>query len=341
MYRQEITVTAFVPDQSASSFYRIQLPFSHLISQGRPVGWVPLRDAHLYISQGVPLHRSDVLLFSRMCPKDSAWVQMLRRATTGAIVLDVDDDLTNEHRYVTDGSVGLFAMHADLVITSTPYLAQVMRAFNPHVVTVPNAVDTQSMEQFAVAKGPSEDPIVLLTGSSSHERDWWIYQKPLQDLAKRQVLVVSGYKPDWLDAPFVPWQPVHEYYQLLASADIVLCLIDREDRFNWSKSDLKAIEAMASVKRIGDRLVGAVPVATDCTVYRRAINAQNGVLIQEPKELYHKVMELLENRQELHRIGANALRWVRKHRDISKTLPMWWSAFRKAFKLHQQGREAT
>lgn len=88
----------------------------------------------------------DLYMIQRMpLPPQGAgvFVRGLRNLGGKAIVFDVDDDLTNEHRDVGyDGWVEAMVSHCDAVTVSTPALGKQMERYGKPIYVLPNHIDT-------------------------------------------------------------------------------------------------------------------------------------------------------------------------------------------------------
>lgn len=181
------------------------------------------------------------------------------------LVFETDDDLFGisedhpeyrEYLAVTEPA-RMIAAAADLVTTSTPLLADRLRAVNERVAVIPNAIDERLW--FAPDGEGVEDAGVLrilAMGTASHENDLRLLQRPLERLRARYgrsvelevVGMTAQDEEDWftvLPIPlgiresyplFVRWLRAHAGRWAFAAAPLI------DTPFNASKSTLKYLD---------------------------------------------------------------------------------------------------
>lgn len=228
------------------------------------------------------------------------------RANGVAVVVDYDDDYTNQHRHVHEGSLPDYSLF-NAVSVSTPELVKLMKGFDANVVHHKNGIVPELMDAaryLRVIKGLS----VGLTGSASHKNDWLPAEQAVLELVEEGLpitIFVSGYIPESLknkknvvtmrdlmpgvdrDDFFVP---LNSYGGIHANIDILLCPVNPDDKFNYYKSNLKAIEGMASRRDVGGKPGGSCVIATggNLPIYKDAvIHEKTGLLIED----HHSVAE--------------------------------------------------
>lgn len=289
----------------------------------------------------------NLVVFQRMTCAEEKDQQDLRaaiasfRARGMAVVVDYDDDYTNEHRHVTEGIFPDFAPFSSVTV-STPYLAGVMKknkAGSVHVM--PNGIVPEIMDgrqYYRVLKKLT----VGLTGSKTHALDWVPAEKALLELIEEGLPIsvfVSGYIPELLkEKPgvvtmrdLVPeadrddfFIPLNSYGGIHANIDILLCPVDPNDKFNWSKSNLKAIEGMASAREINGRLGGSCVIATggDLPVYQDVvIHEKTGLLINNHysvEEWKHAIRKVAMNVEYRNKLQIAGYQLCMKRFDVTK-----------------------
>jgi glycosyltransferase involved in cell wall biosynthesis len=112
--------------------------------------------------------------------------------------------------------------------------------------------------------------------------------------------------------------------------DVVCCALDPNDIFNKSKSAIKALEAMAAKRRLPcGKFGGAVPVCTDMSVYRRAVNHGHNGLLVDNDQWYAALKKLVTDRSYTTRLSVQGHNWVRRNRDIAQGWKLWESTYRR------------
>ncbi len=212
---------------------------------------------------------------------------------------------------------------ADLVTTTTPYLAKVLSRFNPNVEILPNMVPGHV---WRVWKRPEDDRVIIgWAGSRGHYVDLdllsGVIEKVLDEfpqaefhLAGMEVYPFEGherFRP-------LPSVRLEEYPQLLAGFDIGLAPL-ADVLFNRSKSDLKFIEyGMAGVAVVGSPVLA----------YEQSIeNEKNGLLAANPREWQKAIRRLVGDPDERARLAA-ASREFALSRTIERNAWMWERAYR-------------
>lgn len=260
----------------------------------------------------------------------------------GITVFDTDDDLTEEYRDL-DGRGDEFIRQlgrVDLVTVSTPYLAERLgRYARRKPVVLPNHVDFGWFRESSLMAERRFDGLTIgVIGTATHYDDWKCLERPFARLAEKYdvTILVAGTEIDYLeDHEMVSGVPYRYYPQLMRQFDIVCCTLDPEDRFNWSKSGIKSLEAMSSARRDKNgKVVGAVPVCTDMALYRRIVNdGHNGFLVDND-DWYEVLSRLIEDERTRNRVAYQGHRWVRDNRDIRCGYRMWKRAYLDALEAH-------
>ena len=286
--------------------YRLMYPARAIEMLGAEVSIMDMQQITSEMNQGrnvVLFH--DLVVFHRIAARDEEEEKALRMATMAmraagiAVVVDYDDDYTNEHRHVRDGKLPDFSLYS-AVSVSTPHLAGIMKGLGANVVHHKNGIVPELMDgdrYLRVIKGLC----VGLTGSNSHKTDWLPAEQALLELVDEGLPItvfVSGYVPPSLKGkknvvtmrdlmPGVDrddfFVPLNSYGGIHANIDILLCPVDPKDKFNWSKSNLKAIEGMASRRDVGGKPGGSCVIATggDLPIYKDVvIHEKTGLLVE-------------------------------------------------------------
>lgn len=286
--------------------YRLMYPARAIEMLGADVSIMDMEQITGEMEKGrnlILLH--DLVVFHRIAVRSEEEEKALRmalmamRANGIAVVVDYDDDYTNEHRRVTEGTLPDLSLY-NAVSVSTPHLAGIMKGLGANVVHHKNGIVPELMDAgryHRVIKGLS----VGLTGSASHKTDWLPAEQALLELVDEGLPItvfVSGYIPPSLKGrknvvtmrDLMPgadrddfFVPINSYGGIHANIDILLCPVDPKDKFNWSKSNLKAVEGMASRRDVGGKPGGSCVIATggDLPIYQDAvIHEKTGLLIE-------------------------------------------------------------
>ena len=290
--------------------YRMMYPARAIELLGADCDVVSIEDISKAMEAGLnPLLDYDIVIFQRIIVLNEKDDELLGislstlRANGVACVIDYDDDYSNEYRVVANGYLPNLKM-CSAITTSTDYLAGRIKKTNANVIKLKNAIVPELMNAsryFRVIKGLS----VGLTGSKSHENDWLPAEQAVLELIDEGLPItvfVSGYIPPSMKGKknvvtlrdLVPeaeaddfFIDLNSYGGIHANIDILLCPVNPDDKFNWSKSNLKAIEGMASERNINGKKGGSCIIATggDLPVYKDAvIHGKTGISSKEAFE---------------------------------------------------------
>jgi len=221
----------------------------------------------------------------------------LLRALAGAgyvTVMEIDDHPLRQPGYAAGGFLSFRGVHA--AQTSTERLATVLRAYNPHVMVLPNQIATRP------APRRYRGGTVLFFGALHRQRDW----APVMPALNRVLASRPGVRAEVVhdraffdslataNKNFTPTLPYEDYLARLGQADVVLLpLLDGP--VNRCKSDVKFIEAVAA---------GAAALASP-TVYEQTIrHGETGLLYRDEAEFTDSLASLLDHPHERHRLAA-------------------------------------
>jgi hypothetical protein len=256
------------------------------------------------------------------------------------VVFDTDDDLTDDFRQLGRGDEFKLAMRSmDHVTVSTPHLAERMEqhiGYRPTVIS--NHIDYSWFSEVSLSAKKMHPGLVIgLIGTASHYDDWVYPMEAFKKIAEKYenvTILVAGFHPEYLDdLPNVKKMngvAYQHYPALVRQFDVVCCSLDPDDMFNKSKSAIKAIEAMAAVRRLPDgERGGAIPVCTDMSVYRRVVAHRGQGLLTSNDRWYETLSELIENRKLCRSLSVRGAKWVAKNRDFNRT---GWKHWAKLFR---------
>jgi glycosyltransferase involved in cell wall biosynthesis len=270
-----------------------------------------------------PLYGVDVVLFQRLIVKNEEDKKSMQaftkafRAAGIAIVVDYDDDYTNQHMKVTDGVLPDLTQYS-MVSVSTPELAELMKPYASKIAVQPNGIvpelfDTKRFKRLI------PELTIGLTGSESHKEDWKPAVQAIKSiLSERQdiTVFVSGYVPEELKGisgvrtlrEFVSganqdnfFIDLNGYGGIHANIDILLCPVDPQNKFNYYKSNLKSIEGMASARSVAGKTGGSCVIATGgaLPIYKNSVlHEKTGLLVDDhanPEAWKREILKVVNN----------------------------------------------
>jgi len=262
------------------------------------------------------------------------------RDTGAKVVFETDDDISDDARELGYKPwVEATIAQCDAITVTTKHLAEVMARYEKPTYVLPNYLDTEWFERVSLAADRLFDGLVIgLVGTRSHGGDYALVLDALRQVRKEYpevTIAVGGYRPPYLEdgiegLKFFAPVPFEAYPALLRQFDILLCPLEADDKFNWSKSGIGALESMAAARPISGKMGGAVPICSgDLPVYRRVVNNRHNGLLVKDGDWYKAIAQLIEDRPMRERLAANGLRWVKKYRDTKLAGPKWGAAYNK------------
>lgn len=357
-------------EAGACELYRVSMPLYYVNQQENWLAdWISFTELHAkykdYADIDVALGDKffddlistyDLFVFARICiaPRSEAYesAKYLIEKMRGAgkrVIYEVDDDFTNEFRYVANGDSVTLASWCDAITVTTPYLARTLqrKAHRPtHIV--PNVLDPQFWKLPSIVKLPEERIRIVLSGSKTHYNDWKVLAGVLHRIADdyENVRVLLGaFHPDYLqdvkNVEFVPALLYPQYTDLIKNADIVLAPVEPMDKFNLGKSPIKAVEGMGATRLVDGKVAGAAVIATDNEVYRLAItNGKDGLLVEHTPEAWgDAIRELITNVEKRKALQYAAYETAWKRYDLSKEWVKWAGTYQKVLKAPMNNGE--
>lgn len=242
---------------------------------------------------------------------------------TGYLYIDEMDDNPNrwEREYSQTGYINFIGVHA--IQTSTEYLADYFRQFNPNVKVFANQL--RRILPLRDFKKQKKSPVRIFFGALNRDEEFQdilpilnefaqrygeklefkiIANKELFDALNTKSKILVG-DPNYYNGQFVPYE---KYEETLQESDIALLpLLDNE--FNRSKSDLKFIECAGC---------GAVVLASP-VVYSSVIKeGETGFIFKDKKEFAQKLQLLIENHEKRYAVATAAYKYVKHNRLLSQ-----------------------
>ena len=241
----------------------------------------------------------------------------------GYLYLDEMDDnpIIWGDDYKRSGYINFVGVHA--IQTSTEYLAEVLRQFNPYVKVFENHLRKISpLRKFRKQKN---SPVRIFFGAINRDEDFReilpilnqfaqkygnkilfkiIAKKELFDELETKNKILVG-DPKIFDGQFVPYE---KYEETLQESDIALLpLLDND--FNRAKSDLKFIECAGN---------GAAVLASPVVYSSTVKDGETGFIFNNKKEFSQKLKLLIENKEKRFDIATAAYNYVKDNRLLSQ-----------------------
>ena len=324
--------------------YRVTLPFYYMSEQFPiDVAWATIEDLKQGLrDETLKLTQYDAFLLPRTLLGTAKSIMPIFQAAGKKFIFELDDDLIRRDVMGEERTEEFLETirQADAVFVSTRHLEGQVRKWGVVCPTyeLPNCVDLKMWGRHRETR-TDERLTIGLTGSKTHATDWVVLRKVLPRIAREfpEVrILIAGFVPDYLQGLGFDERPdftsYEQYVRLIREIDIGLCPIDPDDKFNKSKSAIKAIELMASTRRIeGLGLGGAAVIATRSQVYMRAVRQRrNGLLVQHfPVSWYVGIKTLIENAVQREKYQVAGHRWARRHRGIEQNVYKWYNAFQE------------
>jgi glycosyltransferase involved in cell wall biosynthesis len=337
----------------AVGFYRLIWAAEHLISQGHNIEiQMPTKGAglevHLSGAEVVDVkvpEGIDVIVMQRVSHHWHSQVIKLMRKKGIAIVIDMDDDLTDIHRQNSAymnyhprsntpyswKNAEIACRDATLVTLSTKTLLKVYAKHGRGMV-----LDNYVPERYLDVQVEQDDVFGWAGTTQSHPADLQTCGRAVQELIdngyKFRVIGPESKVKDALrlkETPAVTGVvPLENWAGEVAKLKVSLAPLEMSP-FNSSKSRLKAIEASA---------VGVPWVASPRTEYRRLFAESGaGILAETPKDWYKAVKQLMDDdalRKDLGERGREFMRTQTIEANSWRFLEAWT----RAYEIQQGGK---
>lgn len=313
----------------------------------------PLKAAGIELVQGVVngevkpelIEGADLVCFQRdfsRCFKTFQSILTEARARQIPVLMDLDDDLLSLPPDHPDRLAGDFAdslpallhavLSADALSVATPELKQKYEALNPHVIVLPNYLDTEIWQFRQPVLRMKAAPVnILFMGTPTHIPDLNGIAEALRGTAMRfganlRFVFFGAKPPEGLeDIARVEYYPAQSYdYHLFQQqfcqleADIAIAPL-RDNPFNRCKSAIKFLEYSAR---------GLPGVYAALPPYTRAVqDGENGFLAGDTQEWERKLGALIEDPQLCLRMAEQAQQDVRRGWLIQNHGQEWWKAY--------------
>ncbi len=222
---------------------------------------------------------------------------------------------------------------ADLVTTTTEYLARKFRPLNANVKILPNSIDFDLWKPIARKPGRESEIRIGWFGGDSHRQDLWVFRDVFPKLIKRyphlKVVIQGPMVPSWgemfKDIPpenldWRGWVDL-KYYTLFLAAndfDIGVCPLDPSLEFNRCKSSIKMFE-FAALK---------VPtICQDMEPYSVTAKLSGGILATTAEDWERELSRLIESPELREVVGENGYNDVLTRWNLEKNCRLWEDAY--------------
>jgi len=333
------------PDRQtgACELYRITMPYWYLAQMGKwQVGWAFAESLLKSPEFARVVARTEIFVFPRMIAPDRKTLKQIGklfdylRQLGKVVVYEVDDDYTNEFRYVAPGDAVSVMRLADVLTVSTALLGQRLKErVGKDYYVLPNCLDPAVWR--ANPRETSGPVHIILSGSASHIEDWKVLRTVLPRILERfrnVRLSIAGFIPDYLAGlPHTTYYgpaPYLHYAHLIRTGDIVLAPVIPDDGFNLGKSAIKAIEGMGAARIKNGEIVGGAVIATNMPVYSKAIqHERNGLLVEHTPEAWETALaRLIEDEELRYTLQRRGFKYAWSHFNIAEQWREWDKAYR-------------
>lgn len=256
----------------------------------------------------------------------------------------IEESITKKIEEI-DGILKEFVSIADLVTTTTGFLAEEYRPLNPNTIVLPNMIDPD--DWFPPKRNEGDKVRIGIVGSAVNNQDYAGIIPLLESLSSREdvQLVVFGLPPNAEDTKIVQgyyktefdfwhslnieWQPFvvqADYARTLNNLKLDIMLIPRADTyFNRCKSNIKFLEAaMCEIPVIAQ---GFPDGKSPYEVNPR--DAEHMVIIKNQEEWAEMVDALIKDKELRRSIGKEAREYVIENYNIKTTASMWRNAYKQ------------
>jgi glycosyltransferase involved in cell wall biosynthesis len=315
-------------DSWACGWYRCYVPGVEL----QKLGYKVTMDDELRESDVMD---NDVLVIQAPClPEHLAGIRVAKGAGKLTVV-DLDDDLWNllpgnpaygfwarpDTQYLLTACV----QEADLLTTTTHYLAQRLSAHNPNAKVLGNMLPGDMWDYPEPKEQSAEKVVIGWAGSPSHVGDLALIDEAVRQTLDRYphvefVFMGGPQRPEIARHPritLLPSTDIAGYGRTLGRFDIGLIPL-ADTAFNRCKSDLKFVEFS---------MVGIPSIVSKVEPYLRAVkHGENGFFASSAKDWLKTLARLIEDPELRRTVGTRAQEFART-RTIDKTVGRWEKAY--------------
>ena len=241
-------------------------------------------------------------------------------------------------------AIDSFVKKADMVTTTTEFLAKEYRKLNKNVIVLPNCIDPIDWDK--PLRNEGNKVRIGIVGSAAIEYDYLHVKNVLKELSDREdvelIMFGLGDKEhrknnpkvtkvfqeeydfwDSLNIEHFPWCPIHEYQSKLNEARLDMMIVPRKDNyFNRCKSNIKFLEAAMC----------EIPVIVQSFKdgpYEELIGKEMGILIKDNKDWMKQIDTLIDDKKLRCEMGRNAKEYTLKYYNIENNYLKWAEAYDK------------
>ena len=305
---------------------------------------------------------ADVVVFHRADSVQHHVVAMELKKAGKKVVMDNDDTyiIDETHAFYNLDSAGFkqnteyinnitnnFIANADLVTTSTDFLAEEYKKINPNVVVLPNCVNPDDWD--TPLRNEGEKIRIGVSGSVAYAHDFKEIEEVIRKLDEdpRVQLVMFGlWKGDkrknnpkveevheteyafWdtlKNLEHVQWCEIVDYFTTLNELRLDIMLIPRKDSyFNKCKSNIKFLEAaMCEIPCIVSSFKDGP--------YEKDVDGTNGRFVKTSltKDWMNEINALINNKELRQLIGKNAYNYAVANYNIHDKGHLWNDVYQK------------
>lgn len=295
--------------------------------------------------------RADTVVFQRPDGRDRLKVACLLKKMGKKIVFENDDTykIGDPMKFeILDGklhdkikNLDDFIRIADLVTTTTEYLADEYRKLNKNVVVLKNCINPSDWpnpkrnESDAIRIGlfgsttlnGDFDPITPILQALSKRKDVQLVMFGLPAKENQKGVIGKAYKEEidyWgaLNVEHHPFVSIKDYFSTLNDLRLDIALIPRKDNyFNRCKSNLKFLEAsMCEIPVIAQGFPDGL------SPYQGIEDAKRMIIAHTEADWWDGIDSLMADKELRRRIGKEAKEYVLTHYNIQKTYSAWKQA---------------
>lgn len=327
-----IKIAAF-PNPSASRHWRLETPFKYLNRTGK-------FDARI-IDGGIEesvIKWADIIILQGCVNKEGiALIHAYQQQHGKKLIVEQDDKIKVEkenpnlkHHEMTQASdvIEITMGIADMVTTTTKYLARRLQKINDNVVVLPNYLDMEVWDLEPKHMNTSDRLRIGWAGSLTHMEDLKsiapVIRKILKDFPNTELVLVGepraaelfeGYRVEcMLGVPFEAWPKKLHSLRL----DIGIAPL-RSTSFNKCKSNIKFLEYS----------IAKIPGVYSKTVYGyNKIEPRRGIIAYNKEQWYLALRNLVFSENLRHDIRSNCHSFVSSWFNIEREISAWEEAYK-------------
>jgi len=236
----------------------------------------------------------------------------------------------------------VFLQEADGITTTTEYLANEFRKFNPYVYVLPNCLDVPRWERARLNRKKWDDGTIHFGwfGGMQHYDDLKLIREVVPELLEKYpnlVFHMTLMQPDfWIDLVEHPrfvhhdYAPIQKWPEFLASIGLDFALAPLNTaKFNLSKSNVKLLEYGA---------LGIPCIYSPVGPYTEVVDGETGFLASTKQEWLEKASILVESSIARMEVSNRALKYVTERYDIRKWAGEWHKTYEEVYNRSRKMR---